>query len=157
MIHRLIRQQSVPAPLDVVWDYFATPANLNEMTPPDMNFEIIHGGEGKMFQGQLIEYLVQFIPMIKSRWLTEIAHVVEKAYFVDEQRIGPYSFWYHEHSFEAVENGTLVRDQVTYQLSFGPLGELVHTLWVGRRLKSIFDYRQQKINQLFGSSNVNNK
>ena len=128
MIHRLTRQQVVSTPLDEAWDYFATPKNLNEMTPPDMKFEIVYGGEGAMFQGQLIEYRVQFMPFFKSRWLTEIAHVEEDTYFVDEQRIGPYRFWYHEHHFEAVAGGTLIRDQVTYALPFGPLGDLVHIL-----------------------------
>ena len=75
MIHRLYRQQIVPASLDEVWAYFSTPKNLNEMTPSDMKFEIIHGGEGKMRQGQLIEYRVQFMPLLKSRWLTEIAQI----------------------------------------------------------------------------------
>ncbi len=151
MIHRLERKQFVPAPLDEVWAYFATPANLNEMTPPDMHFEIIQGGEGEMCQGQLIEYRVQFMPVIKSRWLTEIAHVVERSYFVDEQRVGPYAFWYHEHNFEPLENGTQIQDLVTYQLPFGVLGDIAHALWVSPRLESIFDYRQQKVTQLFGA------
>ncbi len=152
MIHRLKRQQIVPSSLDEVWAYFATPANLNEMTPSNMHFEIIHGGDGEMFQGQLIEYRVQFMPMIKSRWLTEIAHVVERSYFVDDQRVGPYTFWYHEHTFEALKNGTQIQDQVTYQLPFGVIGDIVHALWVGPRLKSVFDFRQKIISELFGTS-----
>ncbi len=150
MIHRLTRQQVVPAPLGEVWAYFATPKNLNEMTPPNMHFEIVHGGEVTMFQGQLIEYRVQFMPMLKSRWLTEIAHVENEAYFVDEQRIGPYRFWYHEHRFEAVTGGTRIHDQITYALPFGPLGDLVHAIWVGPRLHSVFDFRRDKIEELFG-------
>lgn len=151
MIHQLTREQVVPAPLDEVWEYFATPKNLNEMTPPDMRFEIIYGGEGAMFQGQLIAYRVQIMPLIKSRWLTEIAHVEEKVYFVDEQRIGPYRFWYHEHRFEAVDGGTRITDQVTYELPFGPLGALLHAIWVGPRLKSIFNYRREIVTTLFGA------
>ena len=150
MIHRLFRQQVVSASLDEVWSYFATPHNLNEMTPDDMKFEIVHGGEEKMFQGQLIEYRVQFMPLIKSHWLTEIAHVDDQAYFVDEQRIGPYRFWYHEHRFEAVNGGTQITDQVTYALPFGFLGDILHALWVGRRLKGIFDFRKKKVGELFG-------
>jgi ligand-binding SRPBCC domain-containing protein len=151
MSHRLTREQVVPAPLDQVWDYFSIPDNLNEMTPPDMHFKIIHGSEGPIFQGQLIEYSVQFMPLIQSRWLTEIAHVQDKIYFVDEQRIGPYQFWYHEHRFVSVEDGTLISDQVTYDLPFGPLGDLFHSFWIGPRLESIFDYRQKKITALFGA------
>jgi ligand-binding SRPBCC domain-containing protein len=150
MIHRLYRQQIVPVLLDEVWAYFSTPQNLNEITPDDMEFEIIHGGEGKMFEGQIIEYRVQFMPFVKSLWLTEIAHVKEGSYFVDEQRIGPYRLWYHEHSFEAVEGGTKITDQVTYVMPFGFLGEIVHAIWIGRRLKGIFDFREKKVKELFG-------
>jgi ligand-binding SRPBCC domain-containing protein len=150
MIQRLYRQQLVSASLDEVWAYFATPKNLDEMTPEDMKFEIVHSGNEKMFQGQLIEYCVQFMPLMKSRWLTEIAHVQEGAYFVDEQRIGPYRFWYHEHRFEAVEGGTQITDQITYDLPFGILGDIVHALWVRGRLKGIFDFRHKKVKELFG-------
>ena len=150
-IFRLIREQTIAAPLAEVWDYFATPANLNPLTPPDMNFEIVHGGEVAMYAGQLIEYRVEFLPGIRSRWLTEIAHVEPQACFVDEQRIGPYRFWYHEHIFSAVNEGVRMTDRVTYALPFGIIGDLVHTLWVRGRLEGIFDYRYQKIDQLFGN------
>ena len=150
MIHRLYRQQTVTTPIDEVWAYFATPQNLNEMTPDDMKFEIVHGGEGKMSQGQIIEYRVQFMPFVKSLWLTEIAHVREGSYFVDEQRIGPYRLWYHEHHFEWVEGGTQITDQVTYVMPFGFLGDIVHAVWVKNRLKGIFDFRTKKVQELFG-------
>lgn len=150
MIHRLYRQQTVRAPLEEVWAYFATPQNLNEMTPDNMKFEIVHGGEGKMFAGQMIEYRVQFMPLVKSLWLTEIAHVNEGSYFVDEQRTGPYHLWYHEHSFAAVNGGTQITDQVTYVMPFGFLGDIVHALWVKNRLKGIFDFRTVKVKELFG-------
>lgn len=149
-VHRLYQKQFIPAPIERVWDYFATPANLNEMTPPDLNFEIIHGGEARMYAGQIIEYRVQFLPGIKSLWLTEIAHVVEGRYFVDEQRLGPYRFWYHEHLFEPAEGGVWMTDRVTYALPFGLLGELTHALWVRRKLTHIFDFRHQKVIQIFG-------
>jgi len=149
MIHRLYSQQIVPASLDEVWTYFSTPQNLNEMTPNDMKFDIVQGGEGKMFQGQIIEYRVQFMPFVKSLWLTEITHVKEGSYFVDEQRIGPYRLWHHEHSFEEVEGGTQIVDRVTYVMPFGFIGEIVHAVWVGGRLKGIFAFRKNKVKELF--------
>ncbi|MBN2045715.1 MAG: SRPBCC family protein [Anaerolineales bacterium] len=151
MIHRLTRTQTVPAPIDQVWDYFSKPGNLNELTPPDMHFKIVDNDAEEMHPGQLIEYRVRFMPVIQSRWLTEIAHVQHQVYFVDEQRIGPYRFWYHEHRFVEVPSGTQISDRVTYELPFGPLGDLVHTIWVRQRLQGIFDYRTEKIKQLFGS------
>ena len=149
MIYRLHRQQVVPAGLGEVWDYFATPKNLDELTPSDMRFQIVSGGEKPMYQGQLIEYRVQILPRVVSPWLTEIAHLKEKACFVDEQRLGPYKFWYHEHHFKPIHGGTRISDRVTYQMPFGSLGDFIHTLWVGPRLKSIFDYRWNKIQALF--------
>jgi ligand-binding SRPBCC domain-containing protein len=151
MLHRLERQQIVPAPLDTVWAFFATPDNLNDITPADLHFEIVHGGGRQMYVGQLIEYRVQFMPLLKSRWLTEIAHLEEKVSFVDEQRLGPYRFWYHRHHFETVPDGTRIVDQVTYELPFGPLGDLVHALWVGPRLTYIFDTRREKVATIFSA------
>lgn len=150
MLHRLTRQQIVPAPLETVWAFFATPDNLNVITPDDLNFEILHSGSKRMYAGQLIEYRVQFMPLFKSRWLTEIAHLEEKVSFVDEQRIGPYRFWYHQHQFEPVPGGTCITDQVTYELPFGPLGELVHAVWVGPQLAYIFDTRRERVAAIFG-------
>ncbi len=150
MIHYLHREQIIPAPRAEVWAYFCDPKNLNEITPPDMNFEILTGGDIQMYEGQLIEYRVEFIRGVRSLWLTEIVHVCPREYFVDEQRIGPYRFWYHEHRFEECVTGTRMSDQVTYAVPFGWLGDLLNTLWIGKRLQKIFDFRRQKIIALFG-------
>ncbi|MFN8411457.1 MAG: SRPBCC family protein [Anaerolineales bacterium] len=85
-------------------------------------------------------------------WLTEIAHIRDNEYFVDEQRVGPYRFWYHEHRFEQQLDGVKMIDHVTYALPFGFIGEVVHSLWVKKRLNSIFDYRFQKVEELFARS-----
>ena len=150
MIHYLHREQIIPMPVEKVWEYFCNPKNLNEITPSDMNFEIIKGGDLKMFEGQLIEYRVEFIHGIHSLWLTEIAHVRDCEYFVDEQRIGPYRFWYHEHRFESTTNGTKMIDHVTYAVPFAFLGDMLNALWIGKRLENIFDFRRHKIAELFG-------
>jgi len=150
MIHYLHREQVIPAPVADVWDYFCDPKNLNEITPPDMNFEIIKGGDEKMYEGQIIEYRVEFIRGIRSLWLTEIAHVRDGKYFVDEQRVGPYRFWYHEHYFEEYPAGTKMIDHVTYVVSFGVLGDLLNAVWISRRLENIFVFRRQKIMELYG-------
>ena len=150
MIHYLHREQVIPAPLERVWDYFANPSNLNELTPPDMKFEIITGGDVRIYAGQMIEYRVEFVRGLRSLWLTEISHVDEMCYFVDEQRVGPYRFWYHEHHFESLDAGVKMTDKVTYAAPFGFLGDLVVALWIRRRLDKIFDYRYQNIADLFG-------
>lgn len=150
MISYLRREQLIPAPIEFVWGYFADPKNLNELTPPDMNFEIVTGGDIIMYEGQIIEYRVEYFRGLKSLWLTEIAHVREYEYFVDEQRIGPYRFWYHEHKFTPAGGGVLMTDHVTYAAPFGWLGDVVNVVWIRKRLESIFDFRRVKISEIFG-------
>jgi ligand-binding SRPBCC domain-containing protein len=151
MIHYLHREQNIPADIQTIWEYFCDPKNLNAITPPDMNFEVIAGGDEKMHAGQIIEYRVEFIRGVKSLWLTEIAHVREGEYFVDEQRVGPYRFWYHEHRFEKISGGAKMSDHVTYSAPFGFIGAVVNVLWMRAKLNYIFDYRRQKITEIFGS------
>jgi len=152
MVHYLHREQVIPASVEAVWDYFCNPKNLNEITPPGMNFAILRGGDVKMFEGQIIEYRVEFLHGMRSLWLTEISHVRDGEYFVDEQRLGPYQFWYHEHGFEAFPGGTKMIDRVTYVIPFGFLGDVLNAIWIKKRLEKIFDYRKQKIIELFGES-----
>lgn len=152
MVHYLHREQFIPAPVEKVWCYFCDPRNLNEITPPDLNFEIVKGGDFATYEGQLIEYRVEFMPYFRSMWLTEIAHVQDCKYFADEQRVGPYRFWYHEHIFEAMPFGTRMMDRVTYAIPLGFLGDILDSLWIGRRLNQIFEFRRQKIIELFGAA-----
>jgi len=151
MIYTLHREQIIPAPTERVWAYFATPRNLNEMTPPDMAFEFVHGGDEPMYAGQTIAYKVTILPGVRVRWLTQITHVESGRRFIDEQRVGPYRLWIHEHRFEPFPNGVRMTDHVTYALPFGPLGDLIHALYIRRRLEQIFDYRRMNVNALFAS------
>ncbi|MCS7197428.1 MAG: SRPBCC family protein [Candidatus Bipolaricaulota bacterium] len=150
-IYRLLRTQIVPADIERVWEFFATPRNLNELTPPEMDFTILSGADEPMYPGQLIEYRIQIVPGIVVSWLTEIVHVEPKRRFIDEQRFGPYQFWYHEHRFEPTREGTCIEDYVTYALPLGIIGGVVHELWVRRRLEYIFDFRRQAIERIFGT------
>lgn len=150
MLRTLHRTQFIPAGIDRVWEFFATPVNLNALTPPGLNFETL-GSPGPMYQGQLIAYRIGILPGVRLNWLTEIRHVRPGRYFVDEQRRGPYTLWYHEHHFEPRDGGVLMTDHVTYALPFGPLGDLVHALWVRGQLRHIFDYRYAAVERAFGS------
>lgn len=149
MIYTLHREQLIPATIERVWEYFSTPRNLNEMTPPDMAFEFEFGGDEPMYAGQVIGYRVAILPGVRVRWLTQITHVEPRRYFIDEQRVGPYRLWIHEHRFDPVDGGVRMRDHVIYALPLGPLGDLVHALFIRRRLEEIFDYRRRKAAELF--------
>ncbi len=149
MVHTLQRSQFVKADPSRVWEFFSSPKNLDSLTPPELTFEIL-GEPGAMYAGQVIGYRIGILPGIRVRWLTEIRHVSPGRYFVDEQRVGPYRLWYHEHHFVPRDGGVEMRDKVTYAVGLGPLGELAHALWVKRQLRRIFDFREQRVRELFG-------
>jgi len=147
----LHQTQFIPATPAAVWAFFATPRNLNELTPPGVKFRMLSPWPERMYPGQLIEYRLSPVAGLWLHWLTEIRHVHEGTYFVDEQRAGPYKFWYHEHHFAAVPGGVQMTDQVTYEIGWGPLGWIVEKLWVRRQLEHIFAYRRQRVTEIFGS------
>ncbi len=146
----LERTQIVPRPLAEVFAFFADAANLERLTPPFLGFQIKTPLPIKMGEGTLIDYRISLhgIPM---RWRTRIDEYVPGVRFVDEQLKGPYRIWHHTHAFRAVPGGTEVLDHVDYELPFGPLGKLAHALFVRRQLKTIFDYRERTMTELFGA------
>jgi len=149
--HQLIRHQDIPASLDEVWGFICRPENLREITPAYMGFEITSREVPEvMYPGLIIAYKVRPVAGLPLTWVTEITHMEEGKYFVDEQRAGPYALWHHEHLLEPVEGGVRMTDIVSYKLPFGPLGDLVHALLVRRQLKSIFDFRVAAVEKRFG-------
>ena len=142
--------QVIPAELNRVWRFFSDPHNLNAITPPDMQFRIISALPEHMYAGMLIQYQIRLLPGCWAKWLTEIRQVREGQYFCDEQRVGPYHLWYHEHHFEPVKGGVRMTDKVTYGVGYGPLGWLLHRVWIRPKLRAIFAYRTRKVVELFG-------
>lgn len=143
--------QKIPISLQQAWDFFSNPANLVTITPDNMGFKTISKHHGPvMYTGQIIEYIVSPVLGIPLYWMTEITHEEDKKYFVDEQRYGPYSMWHHQHHFKTVEGGVEMTDIIHYKLPLWFAGDIVNTLFVGKLVKGIFDYRFKKIEELFG-------
>lgn len=150
-VHSIKTVQLIKISMDEAWDFFSSPANLQKITPEKLGFKIVskHHGE-KMYAGQIIEYYVKPLFGIPLYWMTEITHVVDKKYFIDEQRFGPYTMWHHQHHFKETPEGIEMTDIVHYKLPFGILGELAHTLFVKKQLQGIFDYRFKVVEDLWG-------
>jgi ligand-binding SRPBCC domain-containing protein len=149
-IHCLQKTQKLNLSISEVWDFISSPKNLKEITPDYMGFEILTDLPEKMYAGQIIQYKVTPLLNIPMSWCTEITHVKEHEYFVDEQRQGPYQFWHHQHHIKPIKNGVEMLDIVHYQAPFGFIGELVTPLIVTKKLEEIFEYRFNKLIQLFG-------
>ncbi|MDQ7918189.1 SRPBCC family protein [Mesonia sp. MT50] len=150
-IYRLHEKQRLPISMKAAWDFLSNPANLKEITPDYMGFDIISGGDKSMYAGQIIQYIVTPIAGIKTKWVTEITHVKEGDYFVDEQRFGPYALWHHKHFIHEIEGGVEMEDIIDYKLPLGILGQLAHPILVKPKLKEIFEYRKSKLTELFGT------
>lgn len=149
-VYQLKSTQFLPISLDQAWEFLSDPRNLKTITPDYMGFEICDGADRPMYQGQIIQYIVTPVFGIKTKWVTEITHVVDKSFFVDEQRFGPYAFWHHKHFLKEVPGGVEMEDIIDYKIPFGWLGQLVHPILVKPKLNEIFNYRTQKLTELFG-------
>jgi ligand-binding SRPBCC domain-containing protein len=148
--YRLQRSQVVPGRLAEVWAFFADPGNLARITPPDLHFVLARPAPAAMRDGQLLAYRLRPLFGVATPWVSAITEIEEGRSFVDEQVIGPYAYWRHEHVFTPVPSGVNVQDRVRYSLPFGVAGRLAHALIVKRRLGAIFDYRQRALAQHFG-------
>ena len=150
-VYTLRKTQLIPCSIDQLWDFIASPLNLKRITPPYMGFDVLSGDlPQKMYAGMMIAYRVSPLMGIKTIWVTEITHVADLKYFVDEQRVGPYKMWHHQHLLEPVAGGVLMTDIIDYQPPFGFLGAIANRLIIRNKLEEIFSYRKEKLEQIFG-------
>ncbi len=150
-IYTLHKKQKLPITIDQAWDFLSDPANLKIITPDYMGFHILSGADRPMFPGQIIQYIVTPVLGIKTKWVTEITHIKDHQYFVDEQRFGPYALWHHKHFIREIDGGVEMEDLIDYKLPLGVLGQLAHPILVQPKLNEIFEYRTQKLEALFGT------
>lgn len=150
-MQRLYREQHLPINADEAWSFFSNPANLNEITPPDMLFEVTSPLPDSIYEGLIITYRIRPLMRIPMNWCTEITHMREGRFFVDEQRSGPYRIWHHEHHFEPVTGGVCMKDLLHYDIGMSVLGAMAGKLFVHRKVREIFDYRYEALRQRFGA------
>ncbi|MEP0213446.1 MAG: SRPBCC family protein [Cellulophaga sp.] len=152
-IYTLHKKQKLPISVEQAWEFLSKPENLKTITPDYMGFIILSGADRPMYQGQIIQYIVTPVLGIKTKWVTEITHMVENKYFVDEQRFGPYALWHHKHFIKEIDGGVEMEDIIDYKVPFGILGQLVQPFLVKPKLEEIFNYRKEKLEALFGVYN----
>lgn len=149
-IYTLKTTQELNIPLDKAWFFFSSPKNLQEITPSSMGFSITSVLDKEVYPGQIITYKVGILPGVKQNWVTEITHVENHKFFIDEQRFGPYSMWHHEHWFEVLPNGkTKITDKVSYKIPLGFLGRILQHLFIKNKLVEIFTHRYTTLESLF--------
>ena len=144
------RTQLIKKPIEEIWAFISDPSNLKKITPNYMGFDITSDNTPpKVYAGLVISYKVSPLFGIKTTWVSEISNVKENNYFVDQQLIGPYKLWHHQHILEVTKDGTLMTDIVSYEPPFGFLGSIANTILIKRKLNEIFEYRTEAIKKLF--------
>lgn len=148
--YKLETSQVVHASLETCWNFFSSPKNLCKITPPSLDFVIKSDLPEKMYAGMMIEYRVRPMLGIPVSWLTEITYIEEGKFFADEQRVGPYAIWHHEHFFEEITpDQVMMRDRIHYRLPLSPLSDIIHPFIVKPQLDAIFSFRQKAVDELF--------
>jgi len=151
-MHQFKKKQNIFISVKEAWEFFSQPENLAKITPPNMNFNILSRSDaGEMYPGMIITYKVSPLLNLSVNWVTEISQIKEHKYFIDNQIQGPYKIWHHEHHFKETEIGTEMRDILFYEVKFGVIGQILHKLFIRKRIEEIFNYREVKIKELFGS------
>jgi ligand-binding SRPBCC domain-containing protein len=142
-------KQFLPISIEEAWDFFATPKNLDKITPENVRFQIISDLPEKMTTGTVIVYRIKPFLNISFDWVTEISFLEEYKRFIDEQRKGPYRVWRHEHYFEPTDGGVMMTDKLSYDIGKSVFGWLAGELFVHKKVKEIFKFRYQKLEVLF--------
>ncbi|MGB5943106.1 MAG: SRPBCC family protein [Leeuwenhoekiella sp.] len=150
MIYTIHTKQKLPISVQEAWDFLSDAKNLGKITPDEMGFDIKSGADRPIYAGQLIQYTVTPLLGIKLKWVTEIVSVVDQKLFVDEQKYGPYALWHHKHFINPIPGGVEMEDIVDYKVPMGILGRLAHPLLVKPKLEEIFEYRKNKLEELYG-------
>lgn len=150
-MYTLEKELIVNTTREKAWEFIRNPANLDRITPDDMAFEIVTDLPEEMYEGMLVEYRVQ-IPIIgKQLWISELKHIRPGESFVDEQKIGPYRFWYHYHGIEVLDEGVKLIDRVTYAPPFGILGRIANAMFIRKTLDRIFEFREEAFRSILAS------
>jgi ligand-binding SRPBCC domain-containing protein len=152
-VYTLKRKQSFALSLQDVFEFFGKPENLEEITPRSVGFHILTPRPIKIKVGTVLDYTIRLFG-ISVRWTTLISEYDPPNRFSDVAIRGPYSFWFHTHTFKTDNGKTIMKDEVSYALPFGFIGRLAHFLWVKRQLNYIFDYRAQVISDILEGKNV---
>lgn len=147
-VYRLFCQHQLSVPVEKAWEFFSSPKNLEALTPDNLKFNIECLDSNNTYPGQIICYSIRLNRLFKMNWVTEITHLKEQEYFVDEQRFGPYKMWHHIHRFKANEQGVLMTDDIYFKLPFPFFSSLIFKFFVKNNLEQIFNYRKFKLEEL---------
>jgi len=134
----------LPAPREEVFHFFTDASKLEQLSPPWVHFRLLTPQPIAIRAGTTLDYRMR-IYAAPIRWRSEITEWDPPIRFVDEQKRGPLRRWVHTHTFRSERGGTVVSDDVCYEV---PLAFLAGWL-VRRDVEKIFEYRRAALRKIF--------
>jgi len=109
-----------------------------------------------VFAGAGTKMTISFRPFpfspVRVPWDAEITEFRWNEGFCDTQLRGPFAYWLHCHRLMPETRdgkpGTLLRDEVEYEMHLGALGEIGGRLFAALQFRSIFNYRHKRTAEL---------
>lgn len=175
MTQHFEQRQWVPYPVELVFAFFANPTNLPHLMPSKLQTQIedariapppprpVHPDPARRYKsvaaGMGSEILISFFPVAwvprRVSWMARITEFEWNSHFCDEQVRGPFTRFHHRHGIVAevrdgVE-GTLVSDDVEFELPYGVLGRAAG-VFVLRKLEKSFAYRQKRLPEILAAA-----
>ncbi|WP_263357082.1 SRPBCC family protein [Acidicapsa ligni] len=172
MPYTLSTSQWTPFPVELVFAFFANPGNLPHLMPkwqkakvessrlipppprpvapdPELRFQSPAAGRDS-------EMVISFRPLrglpFRIGWLARITEFEWNSHFCDEQVKGPFASWSHCHLIQSETRdsvvGTLITDEVEYNLPLGPLGAIGGAIFVRSQMEATFAYRQKRLDEI---------
>lgn len=150
-IYTLSNSQKLPITIEEAWDFLSDPTQLETITSSDMEFKTVTPLPEKMYEGMLMHYQIAPLAGIRLNWVTQITHIEKGVRFIDEQRLGPFRFWHHEHRLIEMDDGIVMQDIVHYVMPFSFIGRIAHWTSIRKLLESLFKFRTEQIETYFNN------
>ncbi|MCU0317520.1 MAG: SRPBCC family protein [Fimbriimonadaceae bacterium] len=147
-----VYETTVEAPVEKVWELHSRVDALKVLTPPDTQLHVV-SKDLSVRDGVLHEMVFKKMGM-KMTWKARISDVRAPYGFTDTAERAPFAYWQHKHEFIPSENGTIVRDTITYKPLGWFLAGLVNEVLIKEDLDKLFAYRQRTMHELLESEPV---
>jgi ligand-binding SRPBCC domain-containing protein len=146
---KFVKESRLAAPPEAVFAFHEAPGALERLTPPWERVRIVRGG-GSLRPGTEVVLQTRLGPL-RLNWVARHTEYDPPRLFADRQESGPFASWYHRHHIlPDGEGGTVLRDEIDYELPLGALGRLLGGPMVRRKLQRMFDYRHEQTRLAMG-------
>jgi uncharacterized protein (TIGR01777 family) len=138
-MHFVKRTQTNVVP-EALYQWHMRPGAFERLTPPWEDVRVLDRRGDPSETGFRVVLSVPLGPA-RKRWVAEHRDVEPGRMFRDVQIEGPFSRWEHTHRFHESGSGSLLEDEVLFDLPFGRLGRALGGKSATRTLERLFRYR----------------